>query len=279
MIGIIDTGGGMRGVYGAGVTDYCIEKGIEFDYCIGVSAGAANMVTYIAGQRGRCFDFYVEYAFRKEYMSLRELIKNKNYVNLDYIYGTLSNSDGENPLDYPAVAASDKQLCVVATDAYTGKAVYFTKDDMAQDNYDIIKASCCVPVANRPYVIGENRYFDGALSDPVPIQKAFDEGCSKVVLILTRPRDFYRPAKRDDRLARFIRRKYPEAAKGMAGRYKRYNLCLDLAKELEKEGRLLIVAPDNIGKSKTLTRDEDTQILLYYKGLRDAAAIEDFISR
>lgn len=278
MIGVVDAGGGMRGIYGAGIFDYCMEKDITFDYCIGVSAGSANTVTYIAGQRGRCFDFYADYAFRKEYMSLRELIRNKNYVNLDYIYGTLSNSDGENPLDYEAVMASDKQLCVVATDADTGKPVYFTKDDMAQDNYDIIKASCCVPVANRPYEIDGKRYFDGALSDPLPIHKTFDEGCSKVVLILTRPRDYYRPANRDDRLAAFIKRKYPEAAKGMASRYKRYNLCLDLAKEYEQEGKLLIVAPDNIGKSKTLTRDRDTQILLYYKGLRDAQAIEDFLS-
>ena len=277
MIGVVDTGGGMRGIYGAGILDYCMEKGIEFDYCLGVSAGAANMVTYIAGQRGRCFDFYADYAFRKEYMSLGQLIRNKSYVNLDYIYGTLSNSDGENPLDYEAVVKSKKKLCVVATDADTGKPMYFTKDDMSQDNYDIIKASCCVPVANKPYVIGDRRFFDGALSDPVPIHKAFDDGCSKVVLILTRPRDYYRPAKRDDRLAFFIRRKYPEAATGMAARYKRYNVCLDLAKQYEREGKLIIVSPDDIGKSKTLTRDKDAQILLYYKGLRDAEAIRDFL--
>ncbi|MBR6443889.1 MAG: patatin family protein [Firmicutes bacterium] len=277
MIGIIDTGGGLRGIYGAGVFEHCLEKGIDFDYCGGVSAGAANVITYIAGQRGRCFDFYTDYAFRKEYMSFRELIRNKSYVNLDYIYGTLSNSDGENPLDYPALESSDKQMCIVATDADTGKPVYFTKDDVSQDNYDIIKASCCVPVANRPYPIGEHRYFDGALSDPVPIQKAFEDGCDKIVLILTRPRDYYRPKKRDARLARFIRRKYPDAARGMATRYRRYNVSLDLAKQLEKEGKLLILAPDTIGKSKTLTRNMDNQIILYYKGLRDAEAIDDFI--
>ena len=65
--GIIDVGGGLRGIYGAGVLDRCLEEGIHFDCCIGVSAGSANMSSYIAGQHGRNKPFYDEYSFRKEY--------------------------------------------------------------------------------------------------------------------------------------------------------------------------------------------------------------------
>ena len=52
MIGVIDVGGGMRGIYGAGVFDRCMDEGIVFESCIGVSAGAANILSYAAGQRG-----------------------------------------------------------------------------------------------------------------------------------------------------------------------------------------------------------------------------------
>ncbi len=43
MTGIVDVGGGLCGIYGAGIFDYCMEQGIHFDYCIGVSAGSANV--------------------------------------------------------------------------------------------------------------------------------------------------------------------------------------------------------------------------------------------
>ena len=49
--GIVDVGGGLRGVYAAGVFDYCLDAGIHFDVGIGVSAGSANVISYIAGQK------------------------------------------------------------------------------------------------------------------------------------------------------------------------------------------------------------------------------------
>lgn len=64
--GIIDVGGGLRGIYGAGVLDRCLEENVHFDCCIGVSAGSANMTSYVAGQKGRNKPFYDEYSFRKE---------------------------------------------------------------------------------------------------------------------------------------------------------------------------------------------------------------------
>lgn len=51
--GVVDVGGGLRGIHAAGVFDYCLDTGIQFDYCIGVSAGSANVASYLAGQKGR----------------------------------------------------------------------------------------------------------------------------------------------------------------------------------------------------------------------------------
>ena len=69
-IGIIDVGGGFRDIYGAGVLDVCMEQGIQFDSCIGISAGSANLASYLSHQPGRSYTFYMEYVFRKEYASL-----------------------------------------------------------------------------------------------------------------------------------------------------------------------------------------------------------------
>ena len=46
--GIVDVGGGLRGIYAAGGFDWCLDQKILFDLCIGVSAGSANVVSYIA---------------------------------------------------------------------------------------------------------------------------------------------------------------------------------------------------------------------------------------
>ena len=131
---VIDVGGGIRGVFGAGVLDRCIEMNINFDECIGVSAGSANIISYIARQRGRNYLFYHEYTFRKEYMSFSNVIKNGSYLGLDYIYGELSNAGCENPLDYDAVIKSKKNFYAVCTSADTCEAEYFTKSDLIRND-------------------------------------------------------------------------------------------------------------------------------------------------
>ena len=104
---MIDVGGGFRAIFGAGVMDRMMEDGISVDHCYGVSAGSANMVSFIAGQHGRNHKFYTEYAFRKEYASFDSYIRNHNFANLDYVYSTLSNHDGEYPVDFAKFMSVD----------------------------------------------------------------------------------------------------------------------------------------------------------------------------
>ena len=274
---VIDVGGGLRGIYAAGVFDTCMEQNVHFDTCFGISAGSANAVSYMAGQKGRNYKFYTEYAFRKQYMSLGNLLKSGSYLDLDYIYGTLSNSGGEYPLDYNAMKASGKQLYVVATNAHTGRPAYFTLDDMSQDDYGPIKASSCVPVIDKPYLIDDVPYFDGGLSDPIPIRKALAEGYDKIVLILTRPVDGYRKPDTDITLARLLLLSYPNAARALARRAGYYNRSLEMAKRYAKQGRVLIVAPEDIGKMKTLTKDMDALNMMYEEGLKDGEQIKSFL--
>ena len=277
MTAVIDVGGGLRGIYAAGVLDWCLEQGIHFDVGIGVSAGAANIASFLGGQKGRNVHFYTEYALRKEYMSVGNLLRKKSYIDMDYVYGTLSNAGGENPLDYAAIAADPAQFIIVATNARTGAPRYFTKEDLHADQYDVIKASCSIPVVCPPYVVDGTPYYDGALSDPIPVEQAFALGCDQIVLILTRPKDFYRTPRKDKIMAALIRHKYPKAAEAFRQRAELYNRKLDQAKDYEAQGKLLIVAPDDTCGMDTLTRDTDAMRRFYQKGLHDAPAIRSFL--
>ena len=276
-LGVVDVGGGMRGIYAAGVMDRCLAEGIVFDCCIGVSAGSANMASYLAGQEGRNYVFHHDYSFRNAYMSLGNFLRGKGYVDLTYIYGTLSNSDGENPLDYANIQANPAQLLVVASDVLSGQAVYFTKEDLRQDDYRILMASSCLPGANPPFELNGTLYYDGALADPVPIERAFQEGCDKVVLLLTRPRDVLRAPGKDPLIARMIQRRYPRAAENLRQRAARYNAGVEAAKKYEAQGRALIVAPADTQGVDTLTKDRDALKRLYEMGRCDAQAIVDWL--
>ena len=275
-IGIIDVGGGYRGIYAAGVMDYCLDSNINFDLGIGVSAGSANLISYAAGQARRNLKFYTDYGTRKEYTSIRNLIKKKSLIDLDYAYSTLSNSDGEYPLDYEAFSKNAMDFIVVATNAHTGKAKYFRKSDISKDNYDVLKASCALPLVSHPYKVNETEYFDGALGDPVPIQKAFDEGCDRIVLILTKPKNYLRDLHEDDKIVHKMRKSYPEAALSLQTKAKRYNDGVALAKKLEKEGKALIVAPDDTCGVNTLTTKKELLMKLYEKGYNDGIKIKSF---
>lgn len=273
---VIDVGGGMRGIYAAGVLDACLEQNIHFDLAIGISAGSANIASFLAGQEGRNYMFYREYSARKEYMSLKNYFETGSLINMDYIYGTLSNSDGEYPLDYHALNASDSEMIVVATNALTGQPAYFDRRWLTENDYNIFKASCSIPVVNQPYMIAGVPFFDGALSDPVPIDKALDLKAERIVLILTKPADMERKATKDQALAALMKH-YPKAAEGLRQRAVRYNAMVEKARELEALGKVLIVAPDDTCGVDTLERSPGNLHRLYLKGFLDGLKIKEFI--
>lgn len=275
--GIVDVGGGLRGIYAVGIMDFCLDQKIHFDLGIGVSAGSANLASFAAEQRGRNYQFYTEYAFRWQYMSVRNFIFKKSYVDLDYVYGKLCCAGGENPLDYPALRDNPMKLYVVATEAETGKAKYFDKGDIHQDDYDIMKASSALPFACRPYVINGVPYYDGALGDPVPVMKAFELGCDRVILILTKPEGVLRTPKNDEKVAARIRKKYPLAAWRLCKRAERYNAGVALAQKYAKQNKALILAPDDTCGVDTLKKNKESLQRLYEKGYRDAQKITDFL--
>lgn len=218
---MIDVGGGFRAIFGCGVMDRMLEDGIDVDMCYGVSAGAANMTSFIARQHGRNHTFYTKYAFRKEYASAESFFKNHNFANLDYIYGTLSNHDGENPLDFAAFEANETGFTVVACNA--------------EDGYD------------------------------------------RVILILSRLRDEVRKQQKDLAPARILERSHPAAAEKLRMRYKTYNDELELAKHYEAEGKVLILAPEDLYGLNTLKKNFEGLEMMYRKGYAAAEAIPAFL--
>ncbi len=268
MTGLIDVGGGMRDIYGAGVIDYLIDNSFHFDMCIGVSAGSANLATFLAQQRGRTYRFYSDYAQRKEYMSFGNYRKIGEFFNLNYIYSDLSNDDGEDPLDCDAIMENTTELVVVTTNARTGKSEYFTKKDIVKNDLWLLKASCTLPIANKVFTHGEQRYFDGGISDPIPVKKAFELGCDKVAVIIPRPLE--EKKHEFSAVMKPFLKDYPEIVNLMANRPNIYNSQIRLLKEYEKQGKVVLISPDSDKGMSIITKDQNRLINYYKKGYTDA---------
>lgn len=278
MVGVIDVGGGLRDIYGAGVFDRCLEENLRFDYCIGVSAGSANIASYLGGQMGRNYRFYHDYAVRREYMSVRNLLRNGSYIDLPYVYGTLSADGGEDPLNFVGISEHPARMVVVSTDAKSGAPIYFEKQDMAQNRYEILCASSAMPAVCTPQDVGGRLCFDGGVADPVPVNKALQDGCEKIVLILTKPIAALRPTSVDLAGAKIIARRYPQVARALEKRYTAYMQGVQTVQELCRAGRGLILAPNDCCGVKTLTRNKEKLHRLYEKGYRDGAKIAEFLN-
>ncbi len=279
MVGVIDVGGGMRDIYGAGVFDRLLDDGVEFDCCIGVSAGSANLSSFLSKQRGRTYRFYNGYAFRKEYMSWSNFRKCGSYIDFNYVYGVLSGTPGEDSLDYEALSSYTGRYLIAATYAVNGGVCYFDGGKMPLNNYDPIKASCSIPLVCKPWVIDGEEYYDGGVAEPVPLEKAMEEGCDKIVLILTRPKSFRMIKGKESLASKLIRKKYPNTADALDRRSEKYNSAIEKALELERQGRCLIVAPDDCCGIDTLSKNKDNLDKLYNKGYEDAAKVKEFVNR
>ena len=223
--GLVLEGGGSRAIYTSGVLDAFMENDIDFPYIIGVSAGSCNAVSFMGKNYRRQHDISVNYCNDKRYMSVQSAFHNGQYLNLEWIFGELSYD--LMPLDYETYEKSNTTLCVVTTNAQTGKVEYFYPKDMREFGCPYLKASCALPVATKGVNIGGQIYFDGGVTDSIPLKKALNDGCDKAVVILTQVRGYVKQPVKQHRAAKRILKKYPALADAVLKRHEMYNRQLE----------------------------------------------------
>lgn len=268
-IGLVLEGGGMRGIYTAGVLEYLMEDNIDVNYCIGVSAGACNGVSYVSKQRGRNKIVDTKYIDDKRYISISNFIKTKSLFGMDFIFDEIPNK--LEPFDYNKFNASPCEFVVGATDAVSGKTVYFTKDYMKKDAM-VIRASSSIPVFSPIVEYKGGQYLDGGTSDPIPVKKALDDGCDKVIVVLTRHRQYRKSPEKMKRLYNRVLKGYPNMISVLDNRHRVYNETLDYVKELEDKGIAIVIAPSQELKISRFEKDKDKLLQVYdlgYNNCRD----------
>lgn len=268
-IGLVVEGGGMKCAYNAAILDAFLDYNITFAYCIGASGGSGNLASYLAGQRGRNLRFFTEHIHNPDYFGLRSFLKTGDLFGLQYIYGTLTNSMGKDPLDFPTLKNNPAEYEVVVTNALTGKAEYFWKETIVQDDYRLIMASSAIPAACRPVELNEIPYFDGGLSDAIPVSRALEKGCDRLVVILSKMRDYVRKPQGMRFLYTIRCRKYPQIISLIDHRHIAYNQNLQEVFALEREGKAFVFAPSRPIHVGTYSMNEQSERDLYALGMED----------
>lgn len=240
-IGLVLEGGGMRGVYTAGVLEYFMEQDWYFPYVVGVSAGACNAVSYISKQRGRNKKVTIGYIGDHRYLSYRNLLRHKSIFGMDFIFNELPNK--LVPFDYDAFYSSPQQFAIGTTDAHTGEPIYYTKHQLQQQTMPIVQASSSLPFVATPIQYEGRTLFDGGLVDPIPVQKSLSDGNRKHVIVLTKEEGYRKTPFKQKWLAKSFYPKYDGLVDVLVNRSEIYNGTLELVRKMEEDGSALVIRP------------------------------------
>ena len=267
--GIVLEGGALRAIFSSGVCDGLLEGNIMPDYLIGVSAGIAYGVSYLSRQPRRNLEVVTTYASDHRYMGMNNLAdkRNRSYFGLKFAYDTIPNE--LIPFDYDAFAAYPGQVEAVVTNLNTGKADYMEVPRLDR-NSQLLQATCAMPLMFPIYHLNGQPYLDGGIADSIPWRRAMDQGCDRVMVVMTHPRDYVRKQERLMPLIRKTYREYPNFVAAMEDRARRYNEDREQIFDLERQGKLLVIAPDStMGVSRT-ERNPEKLRLLWAKGYQAA---------
>lgn len=267
MPGVLFEGGTFRAVFSCGVMDSLLDAGVMFPYCIGVSAGSADAASYISKQRGRNLEVLEQYRNDKRYMSRRNILKGGSMFGVQFVFRDIPNV--HVPFDMEAFQNYSGQFVIVATDAETGRTHYFSKGDVDAD-FHVFHATCALPVVLPPAQIAGREYFDGGLSNPIPVDKLLRDGNEKALIVLTRPKGYIKACRRSDIIAaRMLQKKYPKISRAIVHRYRKYNDSVKLCEKLEQEGRAVIIRPE--GPVESLEKDVDVLRRTWQEGYDKAS--------
>ena len=233
MPGLILEGGTFRTVFSCGVMDALLAHDLMFDYVIGVSAGITYGISYVSRQKGRNIEILRRYRNDPRYMGYGNYLKCGSLFGLDFVFDEIPNR--LSPFDWDTYLAYEGRVQVVATNAETGKPVYF--DGRGKDEKcTILRATCAIPYVFPAIQIAGTPYYDGALTDPIPIRKALADGSRKNLIVLTRTADYRKTLDSGTKWTAFgLRRRFPALQEVLMNRHTRYNeavrFCDGLARE------------------------------------------------
>lgn len=266
--GLVLEGGGMKGIYTAGVLDFFLDKDMMFSSVYGVSAGACHMCSYLSKQRGRALDISIDYLDTRKYCSVESLLTTGNLFNVQMCYEMIP--DYLYPYDHETFEQYQGKAYSVVTNIETGRPEYLRLRDMHKDIIKV-RASASLPLVSRNVKINGRNYLDGGISDAIPLQKSIVDGNQKNIVVMTKEVGFVRKPATQLGLIKMRYLKYPKVHDLMLERHINYNDTLDYIESQQENGQAFVIRPKKASNVGRIEKDRDKLIALYEEGYQDAA--------
>ena len=245
---LIVEGGGQRGVFSFGITDTFINRNYDpFDIYMGVSNGVAVLCWYLIRETDNNLEKML-YAAKGDYLSYKNIFIGKDIIKFHQMY-----EDGEKMFK-PSMEKiknnlKGKDYIAVVTDAIEANAEYYSFGD--GEWMPKMIASGTLPILVRtPSLIDGRRKFDGGVADPLPVEKAYEMGAKKIIVIRTYEKKFRRKLKIENYIGALLSREYPKLRKALLVHDKTYNRALDFINNPPSDCEIIQLCPPEKLKSK-----------------------------
>ena len=264
-VGLVLEGGAMRGMFTAGVLDVFMENNIKVTDIVGVSAGTLFGINYVSKQPKRSLRYNLRYINDNRYMSIKSLMRTGNLINKDFTYYKLPFQ--LDVFDNKTFKQSDVNFFATVTNIETGEAEFIKIED-AFKQMETLRATSALPFISEIIEINGKKYLDGGIANSIPVDFFENQNFDKIIVILTRPID-YRKKKSTGVQFKVAYSKYPKLIEKSENRYKDYNDTVERILELEKQGKVLVIRPDEEITIKRLEKDTDKLQHVYDLGIRN----------
>ena len=243
-LGLTLEGGGMRGIYTAGVLDELLLNGIKTDGLVGVSAGILHGISYVSQQVGRDIRYYIKYRSDKRFMSLKSLIKTGNLCETEFCYDEISDTLAPVDFDTFQKNAERMEVYACATNLATGGPEYLRLTDVRmQRDRDACRASASLPLVSQTVTVDGMELLDGGTANSVPTDFRQERGFTKQIVVLTRTAGYRKEADSTVPLIRLKYKAYPEYLKSCEERHIHYNERMEEIEDQELAGNYLVIRP------------------------------------
>lgn len=262
---LIIEGGGSRGVFSFGVIDSFIKASYNpFDIHLGVSNGAVVQLWYLLAVSDYNLDKML-FSASRDYVRYSNLLFNKSIMNFEKLY---QDANKVFPIDFDRLQdnLAGKNFYVVVSDAGSGKPEYI---ELSKENYiNEMLATGSLPVLMKNAILLEGkRKYDGGITDPIPVQKAYEMGAKEIIIIRTYEQTFIRKTKLENYIAAIATRSYPNISKALVENTTTYNSALEFINNPPSDCKILQICPPQRLSTKRATTNVNIMKADYQIGM------------
>ena len=260
---LVVEGGAMRGIFASGVLDTFMKtEFMPYDFAIGVSAGASNLIGYLSHAPQRSFDVITKLATDKRFFNLPRFARGGDLVDVKWL---IEESNKRHPLNVERLFTSIPMYAAV-TNIDSGNADYY---QVKQNNVNtVLEATTALPIAYKstPCFSG-GCYTDGGVADSIPVKEAYRRGARDITVILSHPLSYQMKATRSPWLMTKLLARYPQIAQAMLVRAENYNQSLEFIRNPPEGTTIRVIAPPEEFAVKRLSMKSPTLIEGYQMGV------------